>query len=55
MPCHFNDERTTGHTSEVGLDNAFGGRVPDQPGGVVNIELVHHLLAMLFDGFNTQI
>ena len=36
------------------FDNAFRGSVADQTGNVVNIEFLHHLLAVFLDRLNAQ-
>src|SRR2546425_579710 len=44
-----------GHASEVGFDNALRSGVADQPGDVVDIQLLHYLLAMLLDCLDAEV
>ena len=36
------------------LDQSDDNRVPDEPGDVVNVESLHQLRAMCFDGFDAD-
>jgi hypothetical protein len=47
-------ERLDGSQSDVALDDTFRDRVASQTGDIMDPELIHNLLPMLFDGFNAD-
>ena len=44
-----------GGETDGGLDDAFGDGVPGETSDVMNVQLVHDLLAVLFDGLDADV